>query len=56
MYKFNLKMGDSSPLFLLFSSFHRLTVNLLDIIFADDWIRTADLWYRKHPLGQLSHN
>ena len=23
---------------------------------ADDWIRTADLWYRKWPLYQLSHN
>ena len=24
--------------------------------FADDWIRTADLRYRKQPLYQLSHN
>ena len=24
--------------------------------FADDWIRTADLWHRKRPLYQLSHN
>ena len=23
---------------------------------ADDWIRTADLWYQKRPLCQLSHN
>ena len=23
--------------------------------FADDWIRTADLWHRKRPLNQLSH-
>ena len=23
--------------------------------FADDWIRTADLWCRKRPLFQLSH-
>ena len=22
---------------------------------ADDWIRTADLWYQKRPLYQLSH-
>ena len=26
------------------------------IIFVDDWIRTADLWYQKQPLHQLSHN
>ena len=24
--------------------------------FADDWIRTADLWCRKQPICQLSHN
>ena len=23
---------------------------------ADGWIRTADLWYQKQPLCQLSHN
>ena len=26
------------------------------IIFADDWIRTGDLWNRKQPLYQLSRN
>ena len=26
------------------------------IFFADDWIQTADLWYWKRPLYQLSHN
>ena len=26
------------------------------LIFAYDWIRTADLWYQKRPLSQLSHN
>ena len=25
-------------------------------IFADDWIRSVDLWNRKQPLYQLSHN
>ena len=25
-------------------------------IFADDWIRTVDLWNRKRPVYQLSHN
>ena len=24
--------------------------------FADDWIRTVDLWCRKRPLYQLRHN
>ena len=24
-------------------------------MFADDWIRTADLWRRKRPLYQLRH-
>ena len=33
----------------------RLT-NKCSINFADDWIRTADLWYQKQPLYQLSHN
>ena len=28
---------------------------MFNINFADDWIRTADLWYRKQPLYQLSH-
>ena len=27
-----------------------------NINFANDWIRTADLWCRKQPLYQLSHN
>ena len=34
----------------------QLTVNKCSINFADDWIRTADLWYWKRPLYQLSHN
>ena len=27
-----------------------------DINFAENWIRTVDLWYRKRPLYQLSHH
>ena len=27
-----------------------------ELNFADEFIRTADLWYRKRPLCQLSHN
>ena len=29
---------------------------MFNINFADDWIRTADLWYLKRPLYQLSLN
>ena len=29
---------------------------MFNINFADDWIRTVDLWCRKRPLYQLSHN
>ena len=37
-------MGHSRPLFSLFSIHLVVHIN-----FADDWIRTADLWYRKGP-------
>ena len=29
---------------------------MFNLNFADDWIQTADLWYWKQPLYQLSHN
>ena len=29
---------------------------IVHINFADDWIRTADLWFWKRPLYQLRHN
>ena len=29
---------------------------MFNINFAKDWIRTVDIWYRKRPLNQLSHN
>ena len=29
---------------------------MFNINFANDWSWTADLWYRKQPLYQLSHN
>ena len=41
--------------FFIFVFSIQLTVNKCSINFADDWIRTADLWYRKRPLYQLSH-
>ena len=41
--------------FFIFVFSIQLTVNKCSINFADDWSRTADLWYRKRPLYQLSH-
>ena len=29
---------------------------MFNMNFANDWIQTADLWSRKQPLYQLSHN
>ena len=53
-------MGHSQPLFLYFRLFNtQLRVNKCSMysnFFADDWIRTVDLWYWKRPLYQLSHN
>ena len=40
----------------MFSSFQQLTVNMFTIKSSIDRIPTADLWYRKRPLCQLSHN
>ena len=28
---------------------------MLNINFANDWIRMTDLWYRKQPLYQMSY-
>ena len=51
------KNGPFPASFYLFSSF-QYTVDskqMSNNLFADDWIRTADLWYWKRPLYQLSH-
>ena len=40
--------------FFIFVFSIQLTVNKCSINFADGWIRTADLRYRKQPLYQLS--
>ena len=49
-------MADSRPLFIFVFSL-QLTVNKYIISkFADDLIRTADLWCRKRPPYKLSHN
>ena len=42
--------------FLYFVFSTQLTVNKCSIKVADGWIRTADLWSRRRPLYQLSHN
>ena len=53
----NLKKWAIPGLFFFIFVFSiQLTVNKCSINFADDWSRTADLWYRKRPLYQLSHN
>ena len=48
-------IGHSWPLFSLSLSFQQLTVNNF-FIFADDWIRSAYLWYQNRPLCLLSSN
>ena len=40
----------SRPLFLYFCLFYKQLKNIGSIKVADDWIRTADLWWRKQPL------
>ena len=43
--------------FLYFRLFNTVdSKQMFNINFADDWIRTVDLWYWKRPLYQLSHN
>ena len=49
-----LNLGHFRPLFPLFLTFQQF-INFIKN-FADDWIRTRDLWYLKRPLCQLSHN
>ena len=50
-------MGRSRPFFLDFRLFYKqFRANIGSIKFANDWIRTADLWFWKQPLCQLNHN
>ena len=43
--------------FLYFCLFNTVDCKqMFNINFEDDWIRTTDLWCRKQPLYQLSHN
>ena len=48
------KIWPFSVSFSLHLSFQKLTENRLIINFADDWIRTEDLWYSKRLPRQLS--
>ena len=51
-----LKRAFPGLLFLYFRLFNTVDSNCSLQIFANDWIRTADLWSQKLPLYQLSHN
>ena len=42
--------------FLYFRLFNTVDSKYSILIFANDWIRTTDLWNGKQPLYQLSHN
>ena len=54
------KVGPSRPLFIYFRLFNTVdskqVYKMFNINFTYDWIRTADLWYWKQSLYQLSHN
>ena len=50
----NKKISKTLVQWILFISVDRKHCSLQ--IFADDWIRTADLWNKKQPLYQLRHN
>ena len=43
--------------FLYFCLFNTVdSIQMININFADDWIRTSDPWYRKQPLYKLHNN
>ena len=50
-------MGHFQPLFIYFFHFFNTVDSkwLFTYKFANVWIRTADLWYRKRPLCTLNH-
>ena len=48
--------GPFLAFFLYFCLFNTVDSKQMFNNFADDWIQTADLWYWKQPLYQLSHN
>ena len=50
-------MGHFLPLFIYFSRLYTDDSKyMFNVNFAGGWIRTADRWFRKQPLYQLSHN
>ena len=54
---FTYKKWDIPGLFFFFFRLFNTvdSKQMFNINFADDWIRSADLWYWKRPLYQLSH-
>ena len=70
MRGYDLPMGNPNPgeklyhfilmghFLFLFSSIQDCVESkqMFNINFADDWIQTADLWFWKQPLYQLSPN
>ena len=50
------KVGHFRPLLISFRLFNTVDIKLVNKQFANDWSLTADLWYRKRPHYQLSHN
>ena len=49
-------MGHSRPLFFISVIPIEFLIELIQIKFVNDWIRTADLWRWKRPLYQLRRN
>ena len=50
-------MGNPRTLSLYFRLFNTIgSKQMFHIMFANDWIRTADIWCQKQLLYQLSHN
>ena len=50
------KIGHSRPLFHYFRLFITVDSKCSIQSATNDWIPTVDLWNRKHPFYQLSHN
>ena len=56
-YFFKKNIGRSRPLFLYFCLFNTVeSTQMFNMNFDNEWIRTAELWYWKRLLHQLSHN
>ena len=52
-----LKIAHCRPLFLYFCLFNTVeSKQMFNTNFAENCIRTADIWFQKRPLCRLSHN